>query len=293
MSGALRWIEFHVLLLVPCLAYELTSSRGRHEFLDALMVSAIGRLFRFLPLIIMLATVHHNVLAATWGAFCSRLALNSLAWYQSRYNSRVVFPALVPFLLLAYYFALALTFTLVPEWRQGSSNAYIYVGPVSSTILCLFLALSIFVGKPWAEQHTQLVFPESAQDTLAFQQLNVKLTVYLLVMVSVVVVFAWLTATVWSSSEYESVRAVFQWLNPLVIVVALVCLPLVIEYLRPSRGDEDLDRADREVQDDGYGSNAPAASLVHGDGDGADAGGDGGDARADNYESESLLDKSV
>jgi len=208
----------------------VTDSSVRHEWLERIMGSRIGRVLNMVPFILLMALASSNLLAALWSAFGTQMFLLALEWYRSRYNVRVAFPMV---LTLTELFGFVLLIILVYSvtgfpWRL--------VTPILISLLFATVTISLILCKPFSMQYVSKITDEATWRSPEFLKTHMMITGIWEACFGLMALSVWIAYGVFSDSQSAGYIA----LGIVIPIVLPVFTTVCVSYLR-SVADSDAE----------------------------------------------------
>jgi hypothetical protein len=198
--------------LLPCLAFDLSSSSGRHDYVD-LLLNDLGNLVMWLPFVIVMAVASTSEEAALWGAFGVMTALIALGVYRHRYA-----PKYAPvFWLQGGQWIGYLAMACVWEATEFSSTL---ISPISVTVLLVTCMASMVVCQPFTLQFARLKVDDKTAASPVFLTFNYILTSFWLVIFVITVTCSWVA---WALHDNKR-----DWLSPTGYLILGTIVPMAL-----------------------------------------------------------------
>ncbi len=232
---------------------ELDSSEGRHETMDAIMESRIGKVIRWLPMILILILANKNEYAAVWSAWGTSLLGLAIGFYRNSYNPMIPRVNILAGGSKCFFFFFEIpnlnknknekvfvgyTSLLIYSYAVKWDYNYRAINPTVLSVLFVTVVFTALIGHSFIEQAGRYrVSPEVAA-TDGYKKLVNFLTVCWSILFFVVALCAWLGLglTDPGSTGYTILSVVV----PItLIVLGALLTPIVAEHLKKKAGIDD------------------------------------------------------
>lgn len=205
-----------------------TTSSSRHASMEAVF-DRWGRLFSFLPFIVIVSVAPKDLYAAVWAALGIEIAIQLGDIYRSRYNPAVAFPNILNTGSLVCYVVLVILVYTVSNFDR------FLIGPIVVSTMFGTVFASIVVGYPFTLQHTSHRVDEKTKKSREFYKFNVALSCVWLALFGIMLASIWIAYALFSQDQGGAGQIILGIVIPVLCpVLGFFLMPYVAKWLMGS-----------------------------------------------------------